>query len=71
PSEGIELVPATDEDEYFPPPRELRDLQRAAVAAAGAPGASSAAPAEPPDDRSVPASAVLDQLAGLQPAPFR
>ncbi|MSX33237.1 MAG: 4-hydroxy-3-methylbut-2-enyl diphosphate reductase, partial [Actinobacteria bacterium] len=26
PSEGIENVRVTDEDEYFPPPRELRDL---------------------------------------------
>ncbi|MGZ6926779.1 MAG: 4-hydroxy-3-methylbut-2-enyl diphosphate reductase [Acidimicrobiia bacterium] len=26
PAEGVELVHVTDEDEYFPPPRELRDL---------------------------------------------
>ena len=26
PIEGLELVHVTDEDEYFPPPRELRDL---------------------------------------------
>ena len=26
PTEGVELVHVTDEDEYFPPPRELRDL---------------------------------------------
>ena len=26
PTEGLELVHVTDEDEYFPPPRELRDL---------------------------------------------
>ena len=26
PSDGVELVHVTDEDEYFPPPRELRDL---------------------------------------------
>ena len=26
PTEGIEPVHVTDEDEYFPPPRELRDL---------------------------------------------
>ncbi|MGH9151202.1 MAG: 4-hydroxy-3-methylbut-2-enyl diphosphate reductase, partial [Acidimicrobiales bacterium] len=36
PSAGLELVSVTDEDEYFHPPRELRDLQRAAVAAASA-----------------------------------
>src|SRR5438067_451441 len=26
PVDGVEIVAATDEDEYFPPPRELRDL---------------------------------------------
>jgi len=26
PTEGVELIHVTDEDEYFPPPRELRDL---------------------------------------------
>ncbi|MCL4292661.1 MAG: 4-hydroxy-3-methylbut-2-enyl diphosphate reductase [Acidimicrobiia bacterium] len=26
PTEGVELVHVTDEDEYFPPPRELRDV---------------------------------------------
>ena len=26
PAEGVELVHVTEEDEYFPPPRELRDL---------------------------------------------
>jgi 4-hydroxy-3-methylbut-2-enyl diphosphate reductase len=26
PTEGVELVHVTEEDEYFPPPRELRDL---------------------------------------------
>ncbi len=26
PTDGVELVHVTDEDEYFPPPRELRDL---------------------------------------------
>ena len=26
PSEGVELVHVTEEDEYFPPPRELREL---------------------------------------------
>ena len=27
PADGIELVNVTDEDEYFPPPRNIRDLQ--------------------------------------------
>ena len=29
PTDGVETVRNTDEDEYFPPPRELRDLMRA------------------------------------------
>jgi 4-hydroxy-3-methylbut-2-en-1-yl diphosphate reductase len=33
PRDGVELVHFTDEDEYFPPPPELRDLLRAAAAA--------------------------------------
>ena len=28
PSDGVEVVRVTDEDEYFPPPRELRDALR-------------------------------------------
>ena len=26
PRDGVELVHVTDEDEYFPPPRDLREL---------------------------------------------
>jgi 4-hydroxy-3-methylbut-2-enyl diphosphate reductase len=33
PSGGVEVVHFTDEDEYFPPPPELRDLLRVAAAA--------------------------------------
>jgi 4-hydroxy-3-methylbut-2-en-1-yl diphosphate reductase len=33
PARGVEEVHVTEEDEYFPPPRELRDLSRALVAA--------------------------------------
>ncbi|HVB04791.1 MAG TPA: 4-hydroxy-3-methylbut-2-enyl diphosphate reductase [Acidimicrobiales bacterium] len=29
PREGVEVVPVVDEDEYFPPPPELRDILRA------------------------------------------
>jgi 4-hydroxy-3-methylbut-2-enyl diphosphate reductase len=60
PVEGVEAVDVLDEDEYFPPPRELRDLIRAigiAVGAAvGAPGGG-----ESPllDDREVGATSVL------------
>jgi 4-hydroxy-3-methylbut-2-enyl diphosphate reductase len=36
PRDGVEIVHVTDEDEYFPPPPELRDLLRAASATLGA-----------------------------------
>jgi 4-hydroxy-3-methylbut-2-enyl diphosphate reductase len=29
PTQGVETVHVTDEDEYFPPPRELRELAAA------------------------------------------
>jgi 4-hydroxy-3-methylbut-2-enyl diphosphate reductase len=35
PREGIEVVDVTSEDEYFPPPRELRDLVRSLGGEAG------------------------------------
>ena len=63
PVAGVELVSVTDEEEYFPPPRELRELLRAAVSAV------SASLFAPPDetsplanDRTLAASAVLDDL---------
>ncbi len=63
PSEGTELVSVTDEDEYFPPPRELRDLLSALNAvvtfALGGPPRSKSPLA---DDRSVQASDVLATL---------
>ncbi|HVE46599.1 MAG TPA: 4-hydroxy-3-methylbut-2-enyl diphosphate reductase [Acidimicrobiales bacterium] len=64
PTEGVEVVAVTDEDEYFPPPRELRDLLRAAAAAAS--GSLLAPPARSTllaDDRALAASDVLDALA--------
>ncbi len=64
PTGGIELVSVTDEDEYFPPPRELRELLAALDAVVGV---SLAAPPRPDspfaDDRQVAASDVLDALA--------
>jgi 4-hydroxy-3-methylbut-2-enyl diphosphate reductase len=48
PSEGVEEVALTDEEEYFPPPRELRDLLPAGSLA---------------DDRDIAASDILDALA--------
>ena len=51
PSGGVELVDVTHEDEYFPPPRELRDLLGAKLEG----------------DRTVAASDVLRELAGMTP----
>ena len=64
PAEGIEEVIVTNEDEYFPPPRELRELLAAldtvaSVALGGAPAAGSAFA----QDRQRAASDVLDALA--------
>ncbi|MBV9934930.1 MAG: hypothetical protein JO367_11565, partial [Actinobacteria bacterium] len=52
PVHGVEEVHVTDEDEYFPPPRELRDLLPADALA---------------NDRSVAASDVLRDLAVESP----
>jgi 4-hydroxy-3-methylbut-2-enyl diphosphate reductase len=64
PAEGVELVNVTDEDEYFPPPRELRELLPRLVALATGllGGGSEPAPKALPDDRSVDASTVLADL---------
>ncbi|MEN3314974.1 MAG: 4-hydroxy-3-methylbut-2-en-yl diphosphate reductase [Acidimicrobiaceae bacterium] len=65
PVDGVELVSVTEEDEYFPPPRELRDLLTALDAVVslslGGPQPSASPFA---DDRRVAASDVLDTLAG-------
>jgi 4-hydroxy-3-methylbut-2-enyl diphosphate reductase len=65
PVKGAEVVAITNEEEYFPPPRELRDLVRGAVAAVRF---SLIAPTDDEgvltDDRVVAASDVLDTLAG-------
>ena len=62
PVDGVEEVRVTEEDEYFPPPRNIRDLQstvgRAITAMVGAD--PEAAPAL--DDRALAASAVLRAL---------
>ena len=59
---GCQEVRATDEDEYFPPPRHIRELQSAMetaiVALSGAAGTNRRAY----DDRSISASAVLAAL---------
>ena len=62
PRHGVELLAVTDEDEYFPPPRNIRDLQSAIGAAAGAMLGADAARAPLPDDRAFAASDVLAAL---------
>ena len=63
PLHGVEEVALTAEDEYFPPPRELRELLSALEVVAGA---TLAAPRTAPvaSDREVAASDVLAALAG-------
>jgi 4-hydroxy-3-methylbut-2-enyl diphosphate reductase len=56
-------VRVTDEDEYFPPPRNLRDLQTAIEAAATSMLGGTPNDATPMDDRSLSASTVLGALA--------
>jgi 4-hydroxy-3-methylbut-2-en-1-yl diphosphate reductase len=66
PVEGVELINVTDEDEYFPPPRELRELlPRLALLLSQALGGPTgeALPRSLPDDRSLDASTVLADLA--------
>ncbi len=62
PAQGVEEVTYTGEDEYFPPPRNLRDLVEAVdVAATVAFGGS--LPERPAlDDRAIQASDVLADL---------
>jgi 4-hydroxy-3-methylbut-2-enyl diphosphate reductase len=63
PVHGVEEVRTTDEDEYFPPPRELRELL-AAIQAVAAAGVGAPDPARPlGGDRQQGASAVLASLA--------
>ncbi|HYV58801.1 MAG TPA: 4-hydroxy-3-methylbut-2-enyl diphosphate reductase [Acidimicrobiia bacterium] len=67
PSEGVEPVYVTDEDEYFPPPRELRELVPAldglaALVLGGDPVAARQRGGPFSDDRGVDASRVLADL---------
>jgi 4-hydroxy-3-methylbut-2-enyl diphosphate reductase len=68
PRDGVERVRVTDEDEYFPPPRELRDAMVAldtlgALAFGGDPARARALGGQFTDDRAVGASDVLAALA--------
>jgi len=60
PAKGVEIVRTVDEQEYFPPPPELRDLLRAVASAASVSlGVVPAGAHASADDRSVPASRML------------
>lgn len=59
---GVEEVLVTDEDEYFPPPRNIRDLQSAIDIAITAMSGASVMGIPGMDDRALAASAVLEAL---------
>lgn len=64
PTDDTEVVTVTEEDEYFPLPRELRDLLRAlSVATSFSLGAPLESAGALPEDRSIAASDVLHALA--------
>jgi 4-hydroxy-3-methylbut-2-enyl diphosphate reductase len=63
PADGVEVVAITDEDEYFPPPRKLRELQSSIESAATVLLGGSMRERERMDDRSLSASDVLTALA--------
>jgi 4-hydroxy-3-methylbut-2-en-1-yl diphosphate reductase len=62
PANGVEEVSVTDEDEYFPPPRNIRDLQNALGASATAMLGGSLAASPAVEDRTLAASDVLSSL---------
>jgi 4-hydroxy-3-methylbut-2-enyl diphosphate reductase len=63
PRNGVEVMRVTEEDEYFPPPRKLRDLQTAIEAAATTMVGGRPEGAVRMDDRKLSAGAVLSALA--------
>ena len=62
PIHGVEEVLVTDEDEYFPPPRNIRDLQSAIDIAITAMSGASILSTPGMDDRALAASTVLEAL---------
>ncbi len=62
PIHGVREVTVIDEDEYFPPPRNLRELLASVGAAAVVSLGSQAGAREPLNDRSIRASDLLDRL---------
>jgi 4-hydroxy-3-methylbut-2-enyl diphosphate reductase len=65
PERGVELVDVTDEDEYFPPPRNIRDLQNAIESATTTMLGGSMLSRPVMDDRALGASDVLTALTAL------
>ena len=63
PRDGAEIVHVTEEDEYFPPPRNIRDLQLAIETASTAMLGGSLLARPRMDDRGLGASTVLAALA--------
>lgn len=61
---GVEEVLVTDEDEYFPPPRNIRELQAAIDNALTAMVGGSILHTPGMDDRALAASTVLEALSG-------
>ncbi|MGA0116892.1 MAG: 4-hydroxy-3-methylbut-2-enyl diphosphate reductase [Ilumatobacteraceae bacterium] len=62
PLQGVEEIFVTDEDEYFPPPRNIRDLLAAIDLAVTAMCGASVMSTPRMDDRSLAASTVLEAL---------
>ncbi|MEN9552746.1 MAG: 4-hydroxy-3-methylbut-2-enyl diphosphate reductase [Actinomycetota bacterium] len=62
PRYGVEEIFVTDEDEYFPPPRNIRDLQSAIDVAVTAMCGGSVMSTPRMDDRALAASTVLEAL---------
>ena len=62
PADGVEEIFVTDEDEYFPPPRNIRDLQAAIDIAITTMCGASVLNTPGMDDRALAASAVLETL---------
>ncbi len=62
PREGVEVLRVTEEDEYFPPPRNIRDLQSAIGIAAAAMSGGRIELSTVFDDRRLAASDVLATL---------
>jgi 4-hydroxy-3-methylbut-2-enyl diphosphate reductase len=63
PRDGVQAVRATDEDEYFPPPRHIRELRSGMETVVTIMSGGSVTKAPMYDDHSLSASAVLAALA--------